>query len=480
MNRTLLFAVSLLVIGSVNGQTQLGQTLTGAGAGQRFGAQVAISDDGTRIAIVNAANGSQGSMNASVQVYDRSGSTWTQTGNSTFAVSGQTTANLHPTIDLSGDGKTLAIGNPTFSSGGASNVGQVELFEDASNNGTWIKKGSTLVGPSPEGAFGRQVQVIEQGSQFSTGVFTGDVDAERGVYAYIFENADWAPRGTQPVLQAFRETEVHAIASGSSGGRLAVTYSQNNAGQSFQVHQYLIPTSSWLVQVQKQSPVADVGYGESIALANLGFTAAVGAPREGTGVVRVYNGDGNLTGNEISVSQTANLGQHVALSENAGRLVVGAPGNATTMGKVIVFDFIGGTWTPVFTFDGQELNDQTGLAFDLSSNGNFLVISRPNLDATGAADQGQVLVYDLSGNSNVRTANEANLTLSPNPTRDLLRINGLDQDGALATIYDAAGRVVLTEKLSGFETNVAELSSGTYFLVLELKDGPVRLSFVKE
>ena len=74
-------------------------------------------------------------------------------------------------------------------------------------------------------------------------------------------------------------------------------------------------------------------------------------------------------------------GTSVALSENGGRLAVGAPlndGNGGESGQVRVFEFDGATWNQLGAdIDGEAVGDESGQSVALSANGARLAVGAP-------------------------------------------------------------------------------------------------------
>jgi hypothetical protein len=75
-----------------------------------------------------------------------------------------------------------------------------------------------------------------------------------------------------------------------------------------------------------------------------------------------------------------------------------------------------------------------------------------------------------------------NLSLFPNPTSDILHLNGL-QNQALVTIYDVAGKLVLqveVDKNSNNSINTASLAPGFYHCRIQQNNQTAELSFIKK
>ena len=112
--------------------TQVGSTFTGSATNEYFGEDVAMSDDGTRIAIgITLKNSNRGA----VQVWDNTaGSTWAQVGTD---FNGDVSQSYYGrSVSLSGDGSRLGIGVWLN--------GEAEVWEESS--GSWAQIGTLDTG----------------------------------------------------------------------------------------------------------------------------------------------------------------------------------------------------------------------------------------------------------------------------------------------------------------------------------------------
>lgn len=94
-----------------------------------------------------------------------------------------------------------------------------------------------------------------------------------------------------------------------------------------------------------------------------------------------------------------------------------------------------------------------------------------NVLATEAIENVKKIVFAESYTS-VDDVEKADIVVYPNPTHDMLYINGMDIQSI--RIYDLQGRVVLTTK--GKELSVGELPVGTYLLQI----GTQVVRFIKQ
>ena len=111
--------------------------LTGASSSS-FGNSVGLSADGMRIVIGSPGNDTVGGNAGAVHVYDWDGSTWTQVGSTIF---GETAGDDFGTdVSISNDGTRIAVGAPDW------NTGQGRVYVYEYSGGSWSLKGSELEG----------------------------------------------------------------------------------------------------------------------------------------------------------------------------------------------------------------------------------------------------------------------------------------------------------------------------------------------
>ncbi len=114
--------------GDAGNWTLIGQDITGEAIGDSFGSSVSLSDDGKTIAIGAYGNNRYGDDSGRVRVYRMSDSEseWTPLGEDIDGE--QAYENSGSSVSLSGDGNTVAIGSPGYSSDDGSFVGRVMVY----------------------------------------------------------------------------------------------------------------------------------------------------------------------------------------------------------------------------------------------------------------------------------------------------------------------------------------------------------------
>jgi hypothetical protein len=118
-----------LLPGVVSAQwDQLGLDIDGEAAADNSGTSVALSSDGSRLAVGAPRNhGVDGSASGHVRVWEWNGSSWVQCGSD---IDGEAPLDVSgSSVALSSDGSRVAIGAP-HSSGNGERSGQVRVFTD--------------------------------------------------------------------------------------------------------------------------------------------------------------------------------------------------------------------------------------------------------------------------------------------------------------------------------------------------------------
>ncbi len=474
------FLLAVLVVGIGNAQSRRGNVLStfGNGDGDRFGATVSLSSNGNRIAVMSPDNGRFGTASPSAEVYELQGSSWVKLGE-TFTDYFSSPSDVEATIALSGSGTTVATGEPAYNTVSDFDAGRIVSYRYVST--AWNTVGNELNGTYRDAQLGKKIELIENGTQLMTANFAGTEDDPRGAFNLVL-GAQWMTVGTQPILQSNNEVAVSDIALGRDGLRIAIGLDNGpDAPGTVQLFRF---SGDWVSLGLLDGFANGDGFGESIALANNGETAVVGAPKDGTGKVRVFDGTNTQIGSTLEGrSDDQAFGYSVDISEDGTRIAIGAPANdptSTGAGRVYVYDLVGGNWSLQYTFNGTVAGEQTGQSISLTNDGMHLAIGRPGFEAAGQSDAGQVDVFVLDGSSSVKEENVLALQAYPNPVRSLLQIEGLPQGKSSVVVRDAVGRVMMNQNMVGSNLDVSGLSSGYYLLEVRGDGGVGRIPFVKE
>ena len=156
--------------------SQLGSDIDGEGAGNGSGKVVALSADGSIVAIGNTSNSASTNLinSGSCRVYEYSSGSWTQLGSD---IDGENAGDLAgSSVDLSADGSIVAIGAPWYSSPTYDKVGKASVYKYSS--GTWSKIGSDIVGTDYYEVAGKSLALSADGNTLILG--SPDFDNETG------------------------------------------------------------------------------------------------------------------------------------------------------------------------------------------------------------------------------------------------------------------------------------------------------------
>lgn len=374
------------------------------GAGDVFGRSIALSADGSTMAIgahreASAATGIGGSQaNNSAQdagavyVFTRNGSMWTQQA---YIKASNTEMDdfFGVSVALSADGSTLVVGAYSEDSaatgvGGdqgnnsAGAAGAVYVFTRTGavwSQQAYVKASNT----GGDDAFGRSVALAADGATLAVG-------------AYLEDSA----------------------ATGINGDQ-----SSNGATDSGAVYVFIRNGSTWLQQayVKASTVVAFDEFGASVALSADGSTLAVGASREATavanvGAVSVFTRTGTTwsqQAREVRMDAQGALGNSVALSADGSTLAIGASresSQGTGAGAVYVLVRSGATWGQQAYLRAFNIaaGDEFGTSVALSADGSKLVVGGAREDSAAigidgsqadnsATDAGAVYMFTRSG-----------------------------------------------------------------------------------
>ena len=139
--------------------TQVGANLVGETVGDWFGARVALSSDGNRVAIGAPRN--NGRRAGNVRIFDWTGNQWTKVGPDLV---GMTTHRCFGwSVTLSSDGSRVAIGTPNFDEL-SQQAGHVGIYDWTGSQ--WRKTGSELVGQAGN-LFGEYIAMSSCGNRLA-------------------------------------------------------------------------------------------------------------------------------------------------------------------------------------------------------------------------------------------------------------------------------------------------------------------------
>lgn len=385
---------------------QLGEDIDGSTASDWFGTSVAISGDGTTIAVSGAADNSIPNGPGVVRVYRYASGSWVQFGSD---ISGDETFGV--ALSLNNDGTVLAVGEPGFygddgSGGFLANVGAVFVYRYSAG---WNLDSANDVfdGEAGDaGLYGSSVSISGDGSRLAIGAPNNEQGGnQKAGLVQVWENSGsgWAKVGGDITGGANSRTG-KSVALSRDGLTLAYGqpgWSGTTCGGTSEVAVVTFNGTFWGGEAF-ENEVDDDCLGSSIALNGDGTVLAAGAPsNDGNGTnsghVMVWTKDPDdgwvRMGSDIDGSDSSNrFGSSVSLDDTGNVLSVGAPyGNYAATYQ---FNASTQSWS-IFgdRLDGEARNDYFGYSVALSRDGDRLVVGGPGNDGV-ASSAGHARVFE--------------------------------------------------------------------------------------
>ena len=333
-------------INTGGGWTRLGGDLDGAAPGDLFGWAVALSGDGMTLAVgARLHNGVEGTDSGEASVYGWNGSVWEARGSSIEGQAGGDEFGV--SIALSDDGTVLAVGAPGNDVGG-SDAGHVRVF---GWNGTdWSQMGNNLEGSSAGDRFGDAITLSSDGLTLACNADRWGTGSGGYVRAYHWSGETWIPRGS--TLVGFLSGDQYGVSVSLSGDGMVLAIGASR-DSFCEVYGYDGTDWFQIGQSIRFSDGSDLDlFGHAVALSFAGDTVVIGAPFDdsnGTksGIAQVYR----LTSNReqwvrvgqdlVGESSFDQIGVAVSISDTGNRIAVGAnfeDGNGSNAGHVRVFN----------------------------------------------------------------------------------------------------------------------------------------------
>ena len=369
MLRKLHFVLLLLPIAAMSQWTQLGDTIDSAtppGSANiaNFGESVALSEDGTIMAVGAPARGLSEDGASYVQVFRFESGEWVQIGSTIEGISSNTSYSenrVGVSIGLSADGSVLAVGEQNWnvedgrvrmfrnindewvqigediaelgvddfgsrlslSSDGdvvaihgiADDLwaGMVKVFQNVSDS--WVQIGGTIQGAEMFGMLGYDMSMNADGTKLALIQVEGFFFPTIVIYEYVdseWEHTSTIFDGGVPSLSA-------------DGTKLAIgetTYSD----QSGRVKLYSWSTNDWVEEAtfEPQNPVANGGFGQTVSMSANTDVIVIGTDTQGRAVNVYQNTDSGweLAG-EFNVEEGMTGRLIPALSANGSVLAIG-------------------------------------------------------------------------------------------------------------------------------------------------------------
>jgi hypothetical protein len=419
---------------------QLGLDILGTQAGEQSGWSVALSADGTTVAIGSYLYNVTGTNSEGrTRIYKYNGATWGQLG---LDISGTQVAEYSGhSVALSADGTTVAIGSWSYDVTGTNSEGRTRIYK-YNKNGTlsWDLLGSEILGTQVKEQSGRSVALSADGMTVAIGSYlydkaglTTNADTDEGrVRVYKLIGTTWTLLGVPSDILGTQvdEQSGYSVSLSADGMTVAIgsryydkagltTNADTDEGR---VRVYKLIGTTWtLLGVPSDilGTQASEYNGWSVALSADGTVVAIGSryydvPAQNAGRTRIYKLIGTtwtLLGSEIlgtqpdeqngySVSLSAD-GTIVAIGSFSYNKAGGTTDNSTDEGQVRIYKLIGTTWTLLGSeILGTQVSEYSGYSVSLSADGTTVAIGSHYYDKAGgptntSTTEGRVRIYKL-------------------------------------------------------------------------------------
>ena len=256
--------------------SQLGADIDGEATIDQSGFSVSLSGDGTFLAIGAPLNSDNGEFAGQVRVYEYNSGTWSQLGED---IDGEAAGDWSgDDVALSDDGTVLAIGITDIRN--VDSAGYVRVYKYDSGN--WSQLGADIDGEVAGERSGDDVALSNGGTVLAIGA-PGKVNSENPngrvkVYQYI--SGTWSQLGSDIIGEAAGDISGYSISLSNDGTVLAIGAPGNDdagviAGQ-VRIYKYVSGTWSQ-ISTDIDGEAASDQCGVSVSLSGDGTVVAIGA-----------------------------------------------------------------------------------------------------------------------------------------------------------------------------------------------------------
>ncbi len=238
---------------------QKGSTIIGDNSGDKLGYTIALSGDGTTVAMYALqflSNTVNVTKRGYVKIYKYDNNVWSEMG---LTLNGENDGdNFGISLSLSTDGEIIAIGAIGYDDGNNNNSGYVQIYKwdtTISYPGTWAQKGNDIIGENASDQSGYSVSISGNGNIIAIGspyynnssIYTyGQVI----VYEYNSNTFNWDKRGSNIVGNLLDNLFGENVSISNDGTILAIgNYvshnTTNNKLNKIRIFEWHTSTSSW-------------------------------------------------------------------------------------------------------------------------------------------------------------------------------------------------------------------------------------------
>ena len=208
---------------------RVGVDIDGEARGDQSGRSVAMSDDGSIVAIGARFNdGVNGEDSGHVRVYkyNESGNSWDPLGQELDGEAQGDQSGFD--LTMSGEGTIVAIG-ARLNDGGGNNAGHVRVYklDDHLSSPQWVQMGSDIDGQNAKDQSGRNIDMSTDGSTLIVGSLNGDVGTLNNagitrIYKWDIFELDWIQYGSDVVGDSRKDNASYDVAMSGDGKTILV------------------------------------------------------------------------------------------------------------------------------------------------------------------------------------------------------------------------------------------------------------------
>lgn len=471
MNKKILFFLFIPFMAIC--QTQIGNDIVGEFQTNEAGTSVSISANGLIVAIGAPRNIGNGNYSGNVRVFQNVSGVWSQVGNSILGKSAND--KFGTSVSLSSDGSIVAMGAPYNDDNGMPYNGAVSVYKNVS--GIWNKIGNDII-DNVQDLSGVSVALSSDGSVVAIGSSYGnDLGPAGNVSVYENIAGNWSKIGNTLTGSSAGDMFGNSVAISDNGSIVAIgaNAADGNGLNSGSVSIYQNVSGNWVkIGADIHGEFAGDDFGAGVSLSADGSIVAVGATENDgngsySGHVRIFkniSGSWTQLGTDIDGEHAGDRsGFTVSLSTDGTILAIG---NRAHLSYVRLYKYVAGNWTKLGDI-GKYTSGYFGSSISLSADGAIVAVGIPLSNANGTAS-GSVKVFNLDGLLSSDTFVLDNFNIYPNPTSNILNIT-LDNDLILqeVIIYNSIGEIV--KKSNKTKIDVSYLSKGIYYTEVKTNRG---------
>lgn len=265
--------------------TQIGSDINGEASNDLSGYSLSLSNNGNVMAVGAPNNDGNGNNSGHVRVYQNNLDVWTQIGSD---INGESAGDLFGlNVSLSDNGNIIAIGGP-YNDGNGSDSGHVRIYRN--NLGSWTQIGSDINGESFGDRSGWYVSLSNDGNIVAIGAIDNNGNGTSSGHVRIYQNISnvWSQVGSDINGEAIADLSGLSISLSGDGNIIAISANRNdeNGSDSGHVRIYQYISNIWTqIGTDINGEAAGDWFGSNISLSNNGSVVIVGANRnDGNGI----------------------------------------------------------------------------------------------------------------------------------------------------------------------------------------------------